>query len=73
MILIRLLMLLLVGWIGWRIFRLLTRSPPERDSIAEDMVPCTLCAVHLPRHSAVRSGDHWFCSEAHRAEYLSRN
>ena len=74
MILVRLLMLLLIGWIGWRILRLLTRQAPRlQDPVVEDMVPCALCAVHLPRHDAIRHGEQWFCSEAHRADYLARH
>ena len=65
--LIRLLMLLLVAWIVWRIYTILraraTRPPPT----VEDMVRCAHCAVHLPRSQAIREGEDWFCSEAHRA------
>ena len=73
MLLIRLLVIVLAVWLAWRIWRLLAtrRGPPP--STAEDMVRCARCALHLPRSSALRHDADWFCSEAHRAEYLERH
>jgi uncharacterized protein len=73
MILIRLLMLLLVAWIGWRIYRVLTRraldDPPAPP--VQDMVQCAHCSVHLPRTEAVGENGEWFCCEAHRVEHTA--
>jgi len=54
----------------WR-RRLARRRPPA--PLFQPTVRCACCGVHLPRASAV--GDDkagYFCSEAHRLEYLSR-
>ena len=65
--LIRLLMLLVVAWIGWRIYRILTARSQPRTPPVEEMVRCAHCDLHLPRSAAVRDGDSWYCSEAHRS------
>lgn len=73
--LIRLLMLALLAWIVWRLYRVLIQSRRPRGgpaAAAEDMVQCKRCALHLPRSTAVRHEGDWFCCEAHRAEHLAR-
>jgi uncharacterized protein len=37
----------------------------------EDMVRCETCGLHLPRNDALRSGDAYFCSDAHRLEHAA--
>lgn len=44
------------------------RHAPED---VEDMVRCERCSLHLPRNDAVRSGDVYFCSDAHRREHAT--
>ena len=41
---------------------------PKQTSgaIAEDMVRCKVCGVHLPRSESIESRDDYFCSEEHR-------
>lgn len=73
MILIRLILLCVLIWLGYRIWRLLTaprgpgRIPPGR---AEEMVRCDVCALHVPRARALSHDSHWFCCEDHRRRYF---
>ena len=38
----------------------------SRRDVAEPMAVCAHCGVHLPRSEALRRGEHWYCSAAHR-------
>ena len=38
-------------------------------SSAPAMKKCAQCGVHLPEPDAIRSGEHYFCSEQHRLTY----
>ncbi|MGD9786710.1 MAG: PP0621 family protein [Sulfuricellaceae bacterium] len=42
-----------------------TAAPPK---VAEDMVRCARCGVHLPRSESILSGGEFYCCEQHRAE-----
>lgn len=62
-----LLVLLLIVWWAWK-KRAADDSggndaPPR---MAERMVRCAHCGVHLPESDAVVEGDRHFCNEAHR-------
>ena len=48
-------------------------GPPQRpvSPDVEDMVRCARCGLHLPRNDALRNGDAFFCSEAHRIEHAA--
>ena len=35
------------------------------------IVRCKACDVHLPEQDALREGDDWFCSQAHRQAWLA--
>jgi hypothetical protein len=35
------------------------------------IVRCTVCDVHLPEQDALRAGDTWFCSQAHKQAWLA--
>ena len=72
---IRLLLLSITALLAWAalsaVRRSLTRrrrgrNPPKRIRAAEPMVACAHCGVHVPRSEAVRKGDDYYCSEAHR-------
>jgi uncharacterized protein len=77
--LFRLLFVLAVAFVLWRLWVLLTRgNESRRDSAAqrrlsEDVVRCSLCDVHVPSHEAVEARGHHFCSEAHRQQFLEQN
>lgn len=36
------------------------------ESIAEDMVRCSQCGVHLPRSESIKAGALFYCSLEHR-------
>ncbi|MGC2166523.1 MAG: PP0621 family protein [Gallionella sp.] len=40
--------------------------PPKNGPVAEDMVSCAQCGLHLPRRESVRSDGRDFCSVEHR-------
>ena len=46
-------------------------NKPRPEDKVENMVRCSLCGLHLPEKDALRRGDHYFCSAAHRDEYKS--
>lgn len=37
----------------------------DKRSVAEDMVRCRICGVHLPRSESVTSRGEFFCSTEH--------
>jgi uncharacterized protein len=47
--------------------RVARRAPPP--PVAESMVACSQCGVHLPRSEALPGRGGLFCSEAHRAAF----
>lgn len=69
---LRLLILLLVIWLLFRVWsgyrRLAGKKTPSPPAKTEKMVPCKHCGVYVPQHQAIRDGDDWFCCEAHRKE-----
>ena len=73
--LLRLILLLLIGFIAWKAYRLFlsrrTQQPPTPP--LQDMVRCTVCDIHVPAASAVRCESKSFCNEAHRREFLARS
>jgi uncharacterized protein len=80
--LIRFLFLLLIAGVLWFMAknymrkvnmqeqRLRERKEQERLSRGR-IVRCKQCDVHLPEQDAVREGDDWFCSQAHRQAWLA--
>ena len=76
--LFRLIALSLLVWIVWFMIRnYLARQrkagiarPPK--AIAGRIVKCRECEVHLPEADALREGEDWFCSQAHRRSWQSR-
>jgi uncharacterized protein len=46
------------------------RNRPERLA-GSKIVRCAACDVHLPEQDALRDGDNWFCSQAHRQSWLA--
>jgi len=69
---LRLLYLLVIvglAWYGWGLLKRLGRNrgprPPRRAG-AERMVRCEHCQVHLPESTALRHGEHYYCSPEHR-------
>jgi len=76
--LFRLLAFALLIWIAWFMLRnyLAKQKKAGEGSTAKripgKIVKCHECEVHLPEADAVREGDEWFCSQAHRRAWLER-
>jgi len=80
--LLRLVILVLLVWLAWRVIRrwldgaaprASTPRQPSPDKVAR-MVRCRYCDLHLPESEAVHDGRDWYCSEAHRlADHRNRN
>lgn len=69
--LIRLLAIAAIIWLCYRIYQnwLEAKSAAEKKhkkDTVENMVQCDKCGVHIPQQEALRSGDKFYCSEAHK-------
>ena len=65
---VRLIILLLLAWLGFRIYRMWQQKqqrPRSRKRIGKDMVSCQQCGVHIPVDEAIQLNDHYYCSEKH--------
>lgn len=70
-ILIILLALLYRFWRQWRAGRAARQSKPPVDQ--GKMIACKHCGLYLPERDALRDGDDFYCSEAHRRAAQSRD
>ena len=81
---IRLLLLAVLFYLGYSLFRSFLRAlpgrrdfPPVKGSRGEEMVQDPQCGTYLPRGDAltktVRGERHYFCSEACRDAFAGRN
>jgi uncharacterized protein len=43
-----------------------TASPPRPAALGEDMVPCRVCGLNVPRSEALLEGSRAYCSDDHR-------
>lgn len=48
------------------------RAVGDASGQTEDMVRCTHCGVHLPKHESTLAEGEYFCSEAHRQAHSKR-
>jgi uncharacterized protein len=65
----KLLLFAFLAFCAYLVFRGMSRPkgrPTEERRPAEEMVACAQCGVHLPEGESLRSGEHCYCSEAHR-------
>lgn len=46
------------------------QAPPKAGPEPQEMIPCTLCSVHIPAADAIQGRKGWYCStdHLHRAE-----
>lgn len=42
------------------------QDKPAGKDVAEDMVRCAHCGVHLPKGESISAAGNYFCSTAHR-------
>jgi len=52
-------------WLLKRYVRSLHQDAPPPPAVAEDMVRCAHCGVHLPRSESLALDGKLFCSEEH--------
>jgi uncharacterized protein len=67
--LVRLLLIIVVAVLAYRMLRgwLSKRKPPPKRALkGGHMVACDHCGVFVPETEAVRSGQRFYCTEAHR-------
>lgn len=50
-------LLFLIAWLGWRIYKGLRQSASTRNPQGEDMVRCATCRTYLPKRLASKSGE----------------
>ena len=59
------LVFVLAWWLLKKYRQSLTRKDPPPTAVAEDMVCCEHCGVHLPRSESHTDNGKYFCSEDH--------
>ncbi len=64
--------IILLAIIAWLVITLLkkgisaSKAPPGNSNSAnDDMVPCAVCGVHIPKQEAITSQGSHYCCEAH--------
>jgi len=66
----RLLLLIAIAAAIYLLIRSYRKNRPRQDEIvAEEMVRCEHCGVHLPKSESVQSDGHFFCCAEHRDAY----
>jgi uncharacterized protein len=66
----RLLLLAAIAAVVYLLIRSYRKDVPRQDqSMAEDMVRCAHCGVHLPKSESIMAGGQFYCSAAHRDAY----
>ena len=66
----RLLFLFAIVAVVYLLFRAYRKNVSVQDKpVAEDMVRCAHCGVHLPKGESVRAEGRDFCSAEHRDAY----
>ncbi|MGD8484561.1 MAG: PP0621 family protein [Thioalkalispiraceae bacterium] len=72
-VLIRLIIFFLIGWLAFRLVRNWLNRKPGIEKAAEKeidtMVRCQVCDVHLPRQRAIEHNGRFFCSQEHKDQY----
>lgn len=64
----RLLLLVVIAAAVYLLIRSYRRKSElqQKETVAEDMVCCAHCGVHLPRSESIQAGDKFYCSAEHR-------
>ena len=70
--LLRFAVLLILGWLAYRLVRRLLADDKTRPANGEqariEIVPCAKCGVHIPRKEALMHDGKAYCSAAHLEE-----
>lgn len=66
--LIRILLLGFLIALGVMFWRKLTGNQPEKTATNDitRMCKCAHCGIHVPTREAIKSGEHFYCSDQHR-------
>lgn len=66
----RLLLLIAIAAVVYLLLKSYRKKTPLQDqAIAEDMVRCAQCGVHLPKGESVQAEGQFFCNVEHRDAY----
>ena len=67
---VRLIVLALLVWLGFRVYRFLQKKSSDTASkaIIQDMVRCEVCGTHTPVDEAIKVGNRYFCSTDHSSD-----
>jgi uncharacterized protein len=64
---VKILILALLVWLGYKIYlaskKIIDNAPSK--SIAQDIVKCEKCGVHIPISDALKNDDMYYCSKEH--------
>jgi uncharacterized protein len=67
----RLLLLVAIAVVVYLLIKSYRKNVPQQDvTVAEDMVRCAHCGVHLPKSESILAGGNFFCGAEHRDAYL---
>lgn len=71
--LIRLIIIVFLGWLLFRLFRhwqnRISSKPTSPGEKIDTMVKCAQCGVHVPQKSAIEANGHFFCCEEHKNDF----
>jgi len=64
----RLLLLVVIAAVVYLLIRSYRRKSEaaDKEAVAEDMVRCAHCGVHLPRSESIQADGRFYCSTEHR-------
>ncbi len=66
----RLLLIIAIAVVVYLLIRSFRRQAPQQDKpVAEDMVRCAQCGMHLPRSEGIEANGQFFCGTEHRDAY----
>jgi uncharacterized protein len=66
----RLFLLIAIAVVVYLLIKSYRRNVPKQDNpVAEDMVRCAHCGVHLPKSESILAGGNFFCCAEHRDVY----
>jgi uncharacterized protein len=66
----RLFLLMAIAVVVYLLIKSYRKNVPQQDkTVAEDMVRCAHCGVHLPKGESIQADGHFFCGAEHRDAY----
>jgi uncharacterized protein len=66
----RLFLLIAIAVVVYLLIKSYRKNVPKQDNpVAEDMVRCAHCGMHLPKSESILAGGNFFCCAEHRDVY----